>query len=639
MCGIAGFWNPAGFSAESFAILKSMTDSIRHRGPDDEGHWQDPGSGVALGHRRLSIIDLSSAGHQPMTSECGRYVVVYNGEIYNFEEIRTSLESEGQAPAWRGHSDTEVLLAAITAWGFESALQRASGMFAIAMWDKKDRRIRLARDRMGEKPLYYGWLSGQDGPVFVFASELSAIERHPAFKAEIDPGALNLLLRHNYVPAPASIYRNIRKIMPGCHATLTGIQGEIDEKPYWDFLDLPSASRRRFSGTPEDAVEELDRLLRRAIGRQSVSDVPVGAFLSGGIDSSTVVGLMQQIGTTPVQTFTIGFSERGFDEAVHAKAVAAHLGTDHTELYVSSEDALAVVPELGRIFSEPFADSSQIPTFLVSALASKHVTVSLSGDGGDELFGGYDRYRFASRYGGAILKFPKALRRTGASAISAFPADLWNAMRPGLGRRMDKIAHVLRKETVDEVYLELISHFADPGLISPWSSPTDPFAGRNMGRVAGLDPVERMMASDSVHYLPDDILVKVDRAAMANSLETRVPLLDPEVVAFAWSLPLDYKIRDGKTKWPLRQLLYRSVPKGLVERPKMGFGVPISGWLRGPLRAWAEDLLSTARLESAGYFDCHAVRSLWASHISGREDNGYRLWTILMFQSWLFRHR
>lgn len=645
MCGIAGFFQPSGFDGDQSQTLRAMTDRIYRRGPDDEGQWLDPEGGVAFGQRRLSIIDLSQAGHQPMVSHDGRYVLVVNGEIYNFQELRKQLAEEGLAPEWRGSSDTEVLLAALAGWGVETALQRATGMFALAFWDRKDRSLVLARDRMGEKPLYYGWQGSGSRKVLLFGSDLAAFEAHPSFKGEIDRSALNLLMRHNYIPAPRSIYHAICKLMPGTWARFGANSETAVMQPYWDMLKIAGEGGQSGTPAPDEAIDELERKLTAAVERQMVSDVPLGAFLSGGIDSSTIVALMQKISTRKVKTFTIGFGEEGFNEADHARAVAAHLGTDHSELYVAPRDAQAVIPDLASYYSEPFADSSQVPTFLVSKLARTDVTVALSGDGGDELFGGYNRYLFTQRYWRGIQRIPKPLRSLAANTIRSVPPDRWDRIGKWLGQPVEKAighklhkgAELLGKASIKDLYTGLVSHFGNPAQFVVGSVNPDTYEDRNLEAVAGLPAIEWMMAVDSVHYLPDDILAKVDRAAMAVSLEARVPMLDPDVVRFAWSLPLTMKIRDGQTKWPLRQVLYRHVPQSLIERPKMGFGVPIAAWLRGPLRDWAESLLDPARMESEGYLSPKSVQTLWRDHLSGRFNHGYRLWTILMFQAWLRR--
>lgn len=658
MCGITGF---LGFPAAAVPgdVLESMAAAIAHRGPDDHGYWLDAEQEVALGHRRLSIVDLSPNGHQPMSSADGRFVLAFNGEIYDFMDVRAELEAAGSAPAWRGHSDTEVLLAAISAWGVERTLRRVSGMFALALWDRAERRLVLARDRIGEKPVFYGW----SGNAFVFASELKALRQWPAWRPEIDRGAIALLMRHNYVPAPYSIYRRIFKLLPGSFMAVTLDDARRGPGPdpreplplhcYWSFRDtVRSATAERFRGGEWEAADQLEQLLRTSIGRQMIADVPLGAFLSGGVDSSTVVALMQTQSTAPIRTFTIGFHEDAYDEAVHARAVARHLGTDHTELYVTPAEAMSVIPDLPTLYDEPFADSSQIPTYLVSRMARSHVTVSLSGDAGDELFGGYDRYFLGRRVWNRIGWIPRSVRRTGARLLTALPPERWErlftrigpflppaARQRNPGDKLYKLAEILGAARPEEFYRGLVSHWRHPSALvvdgrEPATMLTLP------GEWPKLDDfTERMMYLDSLSYLPDDILVKVDRAAMGVSLETRVPLLDQAIIEFAWRLPLAMKVRNGTGKWLLRQVLYRHVPAKLIERPKMGFGVPIDSWLRGPMRDWAESLLDEHRLRSEGWFDPAPIRAAWADHLSGRRNLQYLLWDVLMFQAWLGRQR
>lgn len=651
MCGLAGFIGTE-FAHNREAVetaLVAMTDRIVHRGPDSEGHWVDLDGGVALGHRRLAIVELSDAGSQPMASHSGRYVIVYNGEIYNQDDLRVELADEGLAPAWRGHSDTETLLACIDGWGVRRALTKLIGMFAFALWDRKERALVLARDRLGEKPLYYGWQGAAGRRTFLFGSELKALTAHPAFGGEIDRGALALLMRLAYIPAPHSIYRGIRKLLPGTFATVSQGGAEPRIETYWSAADVARRGvSERFEGSPEEAVDALGHLLGDAVGRQMMADVPLGAFLSGGIDSSTVAALMQAQSSRPIKTFSIGFHEEGYNEAEHAKAVARHLGTDHTELYVTAQQAMDVVPRLPALYDEPFADHSQIPTFLVAHLARRDVTVSLSGDAGDELFAGYNRYQFFSSLWSTLRHVPRPLRAAGAKAIESMSPRRWNGLgdllprnrRPALlGDKLHKGAGVLTSRSSDELYRSLISL---------WRNPEDVVLGateppsRLMGDVLdldGLSGVERMMAFDLVGYLPDDILAKVDRAAMGVSLETRVPFLDHRVVEFAWSLPMDYKIRDGQTKWALRQVLYRHVPKALLERPKMGFALPNGAWLRGPLREWADDLLDSERLGHEGFFAAAPISEAWNAHLSGQVNLEYKLWPALMFQQWLRSER
>ncbi len=626
-------------------MLQCMADTLIHRGPDDGGYWCDSEQRIGLGHRRLAIVDLSPAGHQPMVSASGRYVIAFNGEIYNHVGIREELERG----AWRGHSDTETLLAGIEAWGLEATLKKSIGMFAIALWDRQTRTLTLARDRIGEKPLYYGWQGKGEARVFLFGSELRALKAHPAFQVDIDRGALCLLLRHSYIPAPHSIYQGISKLEPGCMLSVSLAQPERRIWKYWSAIQVArTGAAQQFTGTPTEAVDALEVLAKDAVRQQMMADVPLGAFLSGGIDSSTVVALMQVQSSRPVKTFTIGFENQGYDEAVHAKAVARYLGTEHTELYVTPAQAMEVIPRLPDLYSEPFADSSQIPTFLVSQLAKRHVTVSLSGDAGDELFCGYNRYQLTASLWHKIALVPSPLRALAAKGITSVSPAAWDRVAhfiPGSGRwrllgdKLHKGAGVLSSRTLDELYLGMVSLQRNP---SEWviggQEPATHLTGLRPD-LAGLGAVEQMMALDTISYLPDDILAKVDRAAMGVSLEARVPFLDHRVVEFAWSLPLDYKLRGGQTKWPLRQVLYRHVPPELVERPKTGFGVPLHEWLRGPLRDWAEDLLNEERLRREGYFQPSPIRQMWAEHLSGRRNWAYSLWNVLMFQAWLESNR
>ena len=644
MCGIAGFWTSGGLDESARAVLGRMTGAIRHRGPDDTGCWLDERLGLALGHRRLSVIDVSPDGHQPMGSHDGRYIIVFNGEIYNFQDLRADLEAHGTC--FRSHSDTEVMLEAMERWGVTEAVRRFAGMFAFAVVDRLEHRLHLVRDRLGEKPLYYGWMGG----ALLFGSELKALRQHPAWTGEIDRSALALFLRHCYIPAPYSIYRGIRKVLPGTVLTfqLGGPRSEPTETVYWSAREAAEGGAAdAWSGGEAELIEELDRLLRKTIRREMIADVPLGAFLSGGVDSSLVVALMQAESTRPVRTFTIGFDEPEYNEAQHAKAVARHLGTDHTELYVRPAEALAVVPRLPELYDEPFGDSSQIPTFLVSQLARRHVTVSLSGDGGDELFGGYDRYVLAQRVWSLLRMVPSGVRRAVASGIRSIAPGRWDSalrltgltQRPRVSRRvtgdrLHKVARVLSLETQEAMYRDFMSHWREPttltGGVEPPTGLTDP---TRWAEVDGL--LARMMYMDLVMYLPDDILVKVDRASMAVSLESRAPFLDHGVVEFAWRVPPRLRMRNGRGKWPLRQLLGRYVPDALVDRPKMGFGVPIDHWLRGPLKDWAAALLDQARLKRENYFDPSPIARKWAEHQDGSRNWHYLLWDVLMFQAWL----
>ncbi len=634
MCGITGFVGSPVGAGELTTVVRAMCDALAHRGPDDAGEWIDPSAGVAIGFRRLAIIDLSPAGHQPMISASGRFVATLNGEIYNFEELRGELRAQGRAPEFRGHSDTEVMLAAFEAWGVEAAVKRFNGMFAISVWDAAERRLHLVRDRMGVKPLYYGFANG----TFLYGSELKALRRHPSFDARIDRAALRLYLRFTYVPAPYSIYEGIAKLMPGTILTLDPATRTTATTTYWSARDAAAAGARdRFVGSEEEASHELEALLRDAIRLRMIADVPLGVFLSGGVDSSLVTALMQAESASPVKSFSIGFADAAYNEAPFAAAVARHLGTEHTELTVHDRDALALIPRLGAMYDEPFADSSQIPTHLVSALARRHVTVSLSGDGGDELFGGYTRYFIGQRLFRAMSKVPRPLRPPIGRALRSISPRAYDRLRPRLGERVHKVARVLSAGDVDRMYFELVSHWADDlvrGQGAGGGAQVVPVLNREQWPALD-DPVERMMFFDQISYLPDDILAKVDRASMATSLESREPLLDYRLVELAWRLPLSMKVRGGKGKRVLRRVLYRYVPETLIERPKMGFGIPLGSWLRGPLREWAEALLDPAAIRAYGLIDPEPVQQKWREHVSGRADWNYHLWAVLMLQVWL----
>ncbi|QYF91987.1 asparagine synthase (glutamine-hydrolyzing) [Massilia sp. PAMC28688] len=650
MCGFVGiFGGGAQERASTLALLGRMSDAITHRGPDDAGLWCVPEHEIGFAHRRLAIVDLSPAGHQPMASVSERYTLAFNGEIYNHMALRLALEREGRAPQWRGHSDTETLLACIDAWGVRGTVEKAIGMFAFALWDAAQRRLTLGRDRLGEKPLYYGWMGQGRDAVFLFGSELKALRQHPRFEPAIHRGAISLLLRHNYIPAPYSIYQAVSKLGAGSLLTVSQDAPAPIIETFWCAARVARQGvAEPFAGSPAQAVDALEVLLKDAVRQQMMADVPLGAFLSGGIDSSTVVALMHSQAVRPVKTFTIGFHEAGYDEAEHAAAVARYLGTEHTELYVTPEQARAVIPRLPALYDEPFADSSQIPTFLVSQLARSEVTVALSGDAGDELFCGYNRYALTSRLWGKLGAMPLGLRRLVASGLTSVPTSAWNGLASALapvlpraarmantGDKLHKGAGVLDSESVEALYLRLVSHWPNPAAAVLDGKEPPTLLNGAAPALDGLDDVQRMMALDMMTYLPDDILVKVDRAAMAVSLEGRVPFLDHRVVEFAWQLPQSMKLRDGQTKWALRQVLYRHVPQHLIERPKMGFGVPIGTWLRGPLRPWAEELLGASRLREEGFFDAALVRKTWDEHVSGQRNWQYQLWDVLMFQAWL----
>ena len=648
LCGVTGFFRATSQTGDEMAAaLCRMTDAIVHRGPDNGGGWVDAEAGIALGHRRLSILDLSFQGDQPMISGSGRYVIAYNGEIYNHRALRAKLESAGAAPPWRGRSDTEVMLAAFEHWGVADSLERFNGMFAFALWDRHERLLHLARDRMGEKPIYYGWM----GDTFLFGSELKAMRAHPAWHGEIDRGALALYMRHNVVPAPYSIYQGIRKLLPA-HLLSFPLSDRRRETPpsceYWSARDVVEAGvRQPISCSAEEAVEALDNLLRDAVALRMEADVPLGAFLSGGYDSSTIVALMQAQSARPVKTFSIGFHEAEYNEADHARAVARQLGTEHTEHYVTPAEAMNVIPRLPALYDEPFADSSQIPTFLVSQITRRHVTVALSGDGGDELFGGYNRYSWVHDIWRKTGWLPKRAKAAIARGLTAIPPGAWDkvfsAINPLLHRRMrarlpgdkvHKFAGMVTSSSPEEMYRRLVSHWSPESVVLEPREP--PTVLTDHARWADVgDITQRMMFLDLMSFLPDDILAKVDRASMGVSLEARVPLLDHRVVEFAWRLPLVMKIREGEGKWILRQVLYRYVPKDLIERPKMGFGIPIDAWLRGPLRDWVEDLLDEGRLKRERFFRPEPVRARWREHLSGRRNWSYHLWDVLMFQAWL----
>ncbi len=649
MCGFAGFYDPKNRIDSVWnspeKVLKDMTDCIVHRGPDDSGAWVNSDDRVALGFRRLSILDLSSAGHQPMESQSGRFWITFNGEIYNFADIRNELGDSAQR--LKGHSDTEILLAAIEKWGLVEAIKKTVGMFAIVVWDKEKKELHLVRDRLGEKPLYYGASKG----VLLWGSELKSLRAHPAWEGKVSRAALTLYLRHNYVPAPYSIYEGIKKVIPGSIVTFKGGDLSSDSETvtrYWSPLDMAEgAIRNQSSSSESQALSELESLLRSTIKREMVADVPLGAFLSGGVDSSLLVALMQAQSSTAVKTFTIGFNEAGFNEAEHAKAVARHIGTDHTEMYITPQETLDVIPLMPHMYDEPFADSSQIPTYLVAKVARQHVTVSLSGEGGDELFAGYNRYFWGARIWKRLSQVPPFARQALGGSLRALSTQSWDSVAKGVynvlperyhvvnaGHKIHKAANLMGSKSADELYRQSMTHWQNPELITDTAEPvtalTDPYRQPDFD-----DVVARMMYFDMVSELPDDILVKVDRASMAVSLESRAPFLDHNVVEFAWRLPLSMKVKDGKGKWILRELLYKYVPKHLIDRPKMGFGVPIDTWLKGELKEWAGDLLSTERLRKDGYLNPKIIRKAWDEHQQGTTNHSHQLWGVLMFQAWL----
>ena len=624
MCGIVGL---VGRFEHKETLLAQSCDRIAHRGPDSHGFWEEADSGVAFGHVRLAIQDLSEQGHQPMASADQRFMLVFNGEIYNHPQLRQALEQDGYAHAWRGHSDTETILAGLMIWGVQETLKQMVGMFAIAVWDRQTRNLVLARDRFGEKPLYYGYTP--DG--LMFASELKALMPLPGFDAHLNRDAIALFLRHNYIPAPYSVFTKVRKLQPGTWVSLSPDQIEAGTWPepvsYWSALEVARSQPRAQFARDDDAIDGLDRVLRQAIRGQLLSDVPLGAFLSGGIDSSLIASLTREEAAGTLKTFSIGFTEPEYNEAEYAAEVARHLGTDHTELYVSAQDSLDLIPSLPQMYDEPFADSSQIPTALVMRMARQQVTVALSGDAGDELFGGYSRYQRVQQWWGKRERVPAGLQgplRAGARVA----ASLLSGPR---AEKFGKLEQVLGAENMVAFYRQFVSYWQDPA--SVLKGATEPASAFSQAPLDSL--LDTMMAIDTVSYLPDDILVKVDRAAMAVSLETRVPLLDHRVYEFAWSLDEKYKLRGGDSKWILKQLLYRHVPQQMLDRPKKGFSVPMGQWLRGPLRQWGEQLLALPRLEAQNLLDAQRVREVWMQHQSGQVDNSARLWGILMLQAWL----
>ena len=650
MCGIAGFLesNPYRSPEALQEIALGMAHTLRHRGPDDGGVWADAEVGIALSMRRLAILDLSPAGHQPMHSRSGRYAIVFNGEIYNCEDLRRDLLGESPAPVFRGRSDTEVMLAAIERWGVLESVRSFNGMFAFALWDRQERTLTLARDRFGEKPLYYGIA----GRTLMFASELKALRAHPEFSDEIDLGSVALYLRHNCIPSPYSIYLNTCKLPPATLLTVSAAHLTANPQPYWALREVAEAGAVSQSCRSErDAIDALEALLRDAVKIRMHSDVPLGAFLSGGIDSSIVVALMQAQSSIPVKTFSIGFQESDYNEASDALGVARHLHTDHTELYVTPKEAMEVVPRLPSMYDEPFADSSQIPTFLVSQLARQQVTVSLSGDGGDEMFGGYNRHTWGAPLWSKLSAMPLLARKLGASSIMALSPASWDSLfrklRPVLpsalrqrvpGYKLHKLALVMGSSDAYEMYYRFTSHWLDPEAVVLGAR--EPVTLITNGDAAHLPTVtEQMLHLDTVTYLPDDILVKLDRATMAVSLEGRVPFLDHRIAEFVWQLPLNLRVRGTEGKWILRQILYRYVPRELVERPKFGFDIPSHSWLRGPLREWCEALLDERRLRQDGFFDPRPILRAWREHVSGRRNWEYHLWDVLMFQAWLEENR
>ena len=636
MCGIAGVLQTGGSAGEIERAAIAMADSLAHRGPDDNGVWSDAEAGIALSHRRLSIIDLSPTGHQPMASADGRFVLTYNGEIYNYQDLRPELEARGIK--FRGTSDTEAMAEAFAAFGIAATVKRLIGMFTIGVWDRRERTLTLVRDRLGIKPLYWAKFGG----LFLFGSEMRAMRACPGWSPRVDRSALAAYMRHNYVPAPFSIYEGVHRLEPGTILTLPW-GGEPRIERFWDARAVAKAGLADpLRADDRELTDRLEELLGDAVKRRMVADVPVGAFLSGGIDSSTVAALMKAANAGPVRTYTMGFEQAGYNEATDAAAVARHLGTEHTGMTVTAKDALDVIPRLPDIYDEPFADPSQIPTYLVSKLTRQHVTVALSGDGGDELFAGSNRYRLTTKLWRSLHLLPRPMRAALAHTITAVPAERWSRLlsfipervRPRqVGDKLHKFAATLACGNESEVYRRLVTHW-EPAQIVPGADEAKGVLWDARIEQEFPAALERMQLLDLVTYLPDDILTKVDRASMAVALEARVPLIDHRVVEFAWRLPRAALLRGGISKWILRQVLYRHVPRELVERPKMGFAVPLADWLRGPLRPWAEELLAEPRLRQAGFFDAARVRQAWDEHQSGRHNRDFMLWSVLMFEAW-----
>ena len=653
MCGLAGYWGFGGLrSNDLINVASKMCMAIEHRGPDDTGFWHEKALGLVFGHKRLAIQDLSAAGHQPMVSNSQRFVIIFNGEIYNHLELRSELLKQAnlknsKSHVWKGFSDTETLLTAFDSWGVKKTLKKLVGMFALALWDRREKSLFLACDRMGEKPLYFGWKK----KIFLFGSELKSIKQHPSFDNQINRDALPLYFRFNYIPAPYTIYKDIFKLKPGTfiRISIEDMKTQvIKTQEYWSLeKEAIKGQEQPFLGSQTETVEHLERLLRNSVKGQMIADVPLGAFLSGGIDSSTIVALMQDQSIKPIKTFSIGFNEKEFNEAIYSKEVAKLLGTDHTELYLSANDALNILPKLPELYDEPFSDPSQLPTFLVSQLTSEYVKVALSGDGGDELFGGYNRYTFAFNLWNKLARIPAPIRKLLGLSISSIPPSYLNSIINPFkniipnkfrlnnpGDKLHKGVRVLKSNSLNQVYSALTSHWEDPSsLVIDASEPKhETFMSKSIGC---FSDIESMMLLDMMTYLPYDILVKVDRAAMGVSLETRVPFLDHRIVQFALSLPMKWKIREGKGKWVLRKLLSKYLPQDLIDRPKMGFGVPIDYWLRGELKDWARDLMNPEKLKNEGFLESDLIQIKLSEHISGKRNWQYQLWSILMFQAWL----
>jgi asparagine synthase (glutamine-hydrolysing) len=639
---MCGFFGVLGDSNVNFDETLKSLKAINHRGPDDFGVWDDIDDKISLGHNRLSIVDLSSLGHQPMISSNKRYVIAYNGEIYNFLQVREELENSQIKINWYGKSDTEVLLEAVSCWGLEKTLNKINGMFGFALWDRIDKTLVLARDRMGEKPVYFGW----QHEVFLFGSDLASFREHTCFENIIDRDALSLYMRHSYIPAPYSIYKNIQKLLPGHLLKIALGKKDLEIVKYWDEINvINNAKETPFLGDLKDSVSTLENLLINSVKNKMVADVPIGAFLSGGVDSSLIAALMQSQSNKPIKTFTIGFDDVKFNEAKYAKEVSEFLKTEHTEYYFTDNEILELVPLLNDVYSEPFADSSQLPTILVSRLAKNDVTVALTGDGGDELFCGYRTYSIAEKLENirnSILPNQLFSLLSSQNFHKSF-SSLEYFVRSSCGfnselvltQKLIKTAEVLGKNSREELYRSLISRWENPTDVVLNSSELDSFFTSKSKVLAKLNFKEYMMSVDTLTYLPDNNLCKVDRASMFSSLETRIPLLDQNIIQFAWSLPIETKFYNNETKWPLKQILYKYVPQKLIERPKMGFSVPLADWLRGPLREWAEELLSEKRLKEDGFFESSSIRKIWLEHLSLKFNWQHKIWNVLMFQSWL----
>ncbi len=647
MCGINGFYSKSSSTFNN--VIAKMNYAISHRGPDTDGTWLDRNSGIVLGHQRLSIIDLSDAGNQPMESNSGKFILTYNGEIYNHLEIRKEIENNYSNIKWKSNSDTETLLEAIDLWGIKKTLQKIEAMFAFALWNKKARSLLLARDRIGEKPLYFGWQGIGNDKVFLFGSELKSLKVHPQFERKINRDAITLQLRHNCIPAPYSIYKGIYKLLPGHFLQLNENDLKNSLLPstqyYWSLTECAIDGNNNQLKLSDDEIQiDLEKLMLSSVKKQMISDVPLGTFLSGGIDSSTIVAMMQSQSSSPVKSFTIGFSEHDYSEAKYAKKIAKYLGTNHTELYVSSKKAMDVIPKLPIIYDEPFSDSSQIPTFLVSQLAKQHVKVAISGDGGDELFCGYNRHLISKKLSKIFKLTPLGFRKLFSHTLHLISSKNWSKISKVLpnfnqysnfGDKVYKFASAMDAKTINDAYYILCSHWQNPSQVVIDSKEPRTLLTDFEPTLEGLDVQQKMMVLDFLTYLPNDILVKIDRAAMASSLETRVPFLDHKLIEFAWKIPQYLKYRDGKGKWILRKILNKYVPKTLTDRPKMGFAVPIDTWLRGPLKDWAENLLSQKRLQQEGYFNSKLIRDKWSDHLSEKRNWQSDLWDILMFQAWI----